>query len=119
MADYKSNDLLPIESLLDQIGARIERYRIARRIKQEDLAERAGISSRTLRRLEAGGNGTLDTVARVLRALDIEDRLLALVPDATLSPLDPRSDGKQPRQRVRDSAPVPDRPWQWGDEDAT
>jgi len=117
MADYKSDALKPIDALLEQLGTQIERYRIARRIKQEDLAKQAGISSRTLRRLESGGNGTLDTVARVLRALGIGDRLLALVPDATLTPLDPRSGQKQARQRVRDSAPVPDRPWQWGDED--
>ncbi|WP_323762154.1 helix-turn-helix transcriptional regulator [Maricaulis sp.] len=117
MADYYSDEVLPIDALLKQIGARIERYRIARHIKQEDLAEQAGISSRTLRRLEAGGNGTLDTVARVLRALDMDDRLLALVPDAALSPLDPRSARKHPRQRVRDSAKAPKRPWQWGDED--
>ncbi|RKR00431.1 helix-turn-helix domain-containing protein [Maricaulis maris] len=117
MADYIPDDLIPIDSLLEQVGARIERYRIARRIKQEDLARQAGISSRTLRRLEAGGNGTLDTVARVLRALDMDDRLLALVPDATVSPLDPRSDRKQRRQRVRNSVSVSEQPWQWGDED--
>jgi len=117
MADYQSHGALPIDALLGQIGARIEGYRIARRIKQEDLAKQAGISSRTLRRLEAGGNGTLDTLARVLRALDMDDRLLTLVPDAELSPLDPRSARKQPRQRVRDSAKAPERPWQWGDED--
>lgn len=116
MADYVSDEILPIEALLGQIGARIERYRIARHIKQEDLAAQAGISSRTLRRLEASGNGTLDTVARVLRALDMDERLLTLVPDATLSPLDPRSARKQPRQRVRDSAKAPEQPWQWGDE---
>lgn len=117
MSDYRAAADLPIATILERFGRKVEAYRIARRFKQEDLAEKAGISTRTLGRLEAGGNGTLDTVLRILRALDIEDRLLDLIPDARTSPLDPRSESQPPRQRVRDTGPSPDAAWRWGEED--
>ena len=58
-----------------------------------------------------------DSERRIMRALDVEDRLLDIVPDARLSPLDPRSDTGRARQRVRkSSASKPDEDWSWDDE---
>ncbi|MBO6764737.1 helix-turn-helix domain-containing protein [Maricaulis sp.] len=116
MSVLDETDTGPISSLLGQLGLRMEAYRISRQLKQEELADRAGISARTLRRLEADGNGTLDTFARLLRALDLDHRLLDIIPDATVSPLDTRSTAQAPRQRVRHRAEEPDTPWTWGDE---
>ena len=118
MSAHDDIDTLPLASLLEALGRRMEAYRISRQMKQEVLASKAGISARTLRRLETDGNGTLDTFARVLRALDMDHRLLDIIPDATLSPLDTRG-SRKPRQRVRDRADDTagtDEPWSWGDE---
>src|SRR3546814_12741779 len=73
-------------------------------LKQAELAEMAGISRSTLARLEAGNGGTIDSLARIMRALEIEDRLLDVMPDAKMSPLAPRSDTGKARQRVRKSS---------------
>lgn len=117
MTHYDDIRLRPLPHLISALGAQIEGYRISRNFKQEDLAERAGISRSTLARLEAGKGGTLDSLVRVLRALAIEDRLLNVVPDARLSPLDPRSDTVKVRRRVRQSASKsPDQKWSWGEE---
>lgn len=113
-----SFETAPIAAVIGALGQRIERYRLSRNIRQADLAWQAGVSRVTLGKLERGEGGTLQTLARVLRALDIEERLPDLVPDATLSPLDPRSATGRPRQRVRQPAPVPDAPWAWGDADS-
>ena len=52
-----------------------------------------------------------------MRALEIEDRLLDVMPDAKLSPLDPRSDTGKARQRVRKSSEgEAGEEWSWGDE---
>ena len=52
-----------------------------------------------------------------MRALDVEERLLDIVPDAQLSPLDERSDASKPRQRVRHSSDATgSEDWQWDDE---
>lgn len=106
----------PVDQLTAEFGAHLARYRIARHLKQAELAEAAGINRTTLSRLEQG-RGTLDTLARVLIALDLCPRLLNLVPDATIDPLDPLAGRGKQRKRVRDSASEPDdAPWTWRDE---
>tara|TARA_R110000868_G_scaffold263079_3_gene521696 strand:- start:816 stop:1169 length:354 start_codon:yes stop_codon:yes gene_type:complete len=104
-----------ISQLLSALGQQIEAYRISRGVKQAELAELAGISRSTLIRLEAGTGGTLENLIRIMRALDIEDRLANLIPDAALSPLDPMSETGQRRMRVRDRK-TDTAPWSWEDE---
>ena len=117
MPHYDSLGPRPLSMLLSDLGKQIEAYRISRSLKQAELAEMAGISRSTLVRLEAGNGGTIDSLARLMRALEIEDRLLDVMPDAKLSPLDPRSDTGKARQRVRKSSEgEADEEWSWGDE---
>lgn len=115
MSDNHPIQTMPIDVLAQTLGERLAAYRIARGLKQADLAERAGIGRATLIRFESGAAGTVDTLLRLLRALGLEDRVLDLVPDASASPLDPRSAKGPPRQRVRDRDDS-DAPWSWGDE---
>lgn len=112
-----NTETAPITAVIGALGQRIERYRLSRNIRQADLAWQAGVSRVTLGKLERGEGATLQTLARVLRALGIEDRLPDLVPDASVSPLDPRSATGRPRQRVRQSVPLSNAPWTWGDDD--
>jgi transcriptional regulator with XRE-family HTH domain len=104
----------PISADLREIGARFEAYRLSRNITQAQLAESAGVSRSTLARLEANGAAGLDTVLRVLRALDVSDRMFLLVPEAIPSPLDPKSTKRQ-RARPKQRRISTDRP-RWGDE---
>ncbi|WP_417496255.1 helix-turn-helix transcriptional regulator [Maricaulis sp.] len=113
--EHSNPDLEPISRIIENLGIRLEAYRISRGIKQADLAASAGISRSTLMRLEAGKGGTIDTLIRVLRALDLTDRLTDLIPDAALKPLDPMSETGQRRMRVRDRK-SDDAPWSWDDE---
>ncbi|MGE4338613.1 MAG: helix-turn-helix domain-containing protein [Pigmentiphaga sp.] len=107
---------LPVQGLLQELGQRLERYRLSRNLRQEDVATAAGLSRMTVGKLERGG-GTLDTLARVLRALDLEERILEVVPDARVSPMDPSSGSGEIRQRARPSSRGSDKdPWTWGDE---
>ena len=54
------------ESLLEETGKKLERLRLSRNITQSDLAQDAGVSLRTLRRLESGEGATLDSFIRIL-----------------------------------------------------
>lgn len=104
----------PIAVLARDLGDRIAAFRLSRNIRQEDVAREAGISRGAVARIEAGG-GTIDTLLRVIKALGIEDRIEMLVPDARMSPLDPKS-GVEPRLRARpstDESPN-NAPWSWG-----
>lgn len=115
VSDNTPLQTMPIDVLAQTLGERLEAYRIARGLKQTDLAERAGIGRATLIRFESGATGTVDTLLRLLRALGLEDRILDVIPDASASPLDPRRAKGLPRQRVRDREGS-DTPWTWGDE---
>nr|WP_246426297.1 helix-turn-helix transcriptional regulator [Sphingomonas kyeonggiensis] len=98
------------------LGERIEKYRLSRNLRQQDIADAAGIRRGTVGKLEKGG-GTIETLARVLRALDIGDRLLDIVPDARQSPMDARTTRGTDRARARPQEPdAGDAPWSWGKE---
>jgi len=81
------------------LGDRLKSLRLDRNIDQKTLAERAGISVRALRNLEAGQGSTLHSLVSTLRALGREDWLATVAPVATINPL---MLGRQaePRQRA-------------------
>lgn len=95
---------------------RLESIRLSRNITQQQLADEAGISTRTIRRLEKGKGVSLDTFIRVLSALRIQHSLESLLPDPTVRPIERVGVGTGERRRAR---PVPvsqERPsWSWGD----
>lgn len=58
------------------IGKIIQKRRKSRKIVQEDLADIAGISPRTLRDIEKGiANPELDTLMRICKVLGMEIKL--------------------------------------------
>ena len=70
------------------LGARVRALRKRRKMTQAQLAERAGISTRTLRSLEQGDDVQLSTLLRVLRALGVGDPVDGLLPSPDVSPLE-------------------------------
>ena len=70
-----------------QLGSRVQRERLNRNLTQAEVATRAGVGTRTVRYLEAGRQTTVETLIRVLRALDKLDALDAFLPEPGLSPL--------------------------------
>src|ERR1700739_4936941 len=84
-----------------QLGAALARLRIARGLKQDQTALRAGLSRNTAYRLEKGDPGI--AIGQILRYLD------AIVPGKTLLELLSETDpalaalrGKEQRRRARD-----------------
>ncbi|MCY4178869.1 MAG: helix-turn-helix transcriptional regulator [Litoreibacter sp.] len=115
MAGIKDQTFKSAEALASDIGSKLERLRLSRNITQTDLAINAGISERTLRRLESGDGATLDSLLRVLLALKIAQNLDLLVPDSRVRPIERVRTGGTERQRSR-SAKSDQTPkqWQWG-----
>ena len=61
--------------LIRAIGERLRVARLARGWTQEELAERSGIALSTLKLLEAKGQGSLQRLARVAVALNLDEEL--------------------------------------------
>jgi transcriptional regulator with XRE-family HTH domain len=107
------------EAILRELGERLARIRLARNLTQAQLAQQAGVSKRTVERLESGSVATqLSGFIRVCRMLDIIERFDMLVPEPLPSPLEQLRLGG--RQRRRASAArtkkTSDKNWEWGDE---
>jgi transcriptional regulator with XRE-family HTH domain len=68
------------QAIIEDVGRRIADVRRHLCLTQEQAAERLGISLRHMKRLEAGHNMTLFTLARVAFALDVAPVALLAAP---------------------------------------
>ena len=95
---------------------RLESIRLSRNITQAQLAEEAGVSPRTIGRLEKGHGVSVDTFIRIMMALGIQESLEALLPDPTVRPIERVgiSAGERKRARPTQSGEEPTA-WSWGD----
>ncbi len=95
---------------------RLENIRLSRNITQAQLAEEAGVSLRTIGRLEKGQGVSLDTFIRVMVALGIQQSLETLMPDPTVRPIERVGFNAGERKRARPIQPGDERSiWSWGD----
>ena len=64
---------------LDTIGKNIRKYRLAKKLRQEDLAEKAGLSANYIGMVESGEKiPSLETFISILNALEVSaDMVLA------------------------------------------
>ena len=70
------------------MGARLRAWREGAGLSLEQLGARAGLSPLTLHKAEHGGNFTMRTLIRILRALGRVEQLDAFLPPVATSPLD-------------------------------
>src|SRR5271157_180381 len=107
------------EVILEELGGRLAKIRFDRNLTQAQLATQAGVSKRTVERLEAGTVGTqLSGFIRVCRALDVIERFDLLVPEPVPSPVEQLKMAGRRRQRASTARPakLSEKKWQWGDE---
>ena len=115
MAGISSQNFKSPEAVAADIGSKLERLRLSRNITQTELARDAGVSERTLRRLESGDGATLDSFVRVLSALKLSQNLDLLVPDPRVRPIERVRTGGTERQRSRSAkTDQTTKQWQWG-----
>ncbi len=103
--------------ILRELGGRLARMRLDRNLKQADLAMQAGVSKRTVERMEAGGPTQLVNLVRVCRALGLLERFETLIPEPIASPVAQlKLRDKQKKRATSTPAPAPAGAWQWADE---
>jgi transcriptional regulator with XRE-family HTH domain len=112
------------EAILGELGTRLAQARLERNLTQAQLATQAGISKRTLERMESGATATqMSAFIRACRVLGLLENLELLLPEPGPSPIAQLKLGGRKRRRASGtglpaagqvSAP-PQSPWTWGD----
>ena len=92
------------EELQTLLGERLRAIRLARNLAQRELAGKAGLSLRALIHLEAGEGSTIESLLRVLKALNLADAIELLAPQPQVSPLQLLKQGAHVRRAGRTRA---------------
>ena len=107
------------QAVLSELGGRLAQVRLERNLTQAQLAEQAGVSKRTVERLESGSVATqMSGFIRVCRVLDLLDRFDLLVTEPGPSPVEQLKLRGRKRQRAsaKRKTKISPKKWQWGDE---
>lgn len=86
--------------VLEELGARIRRYRLQQNRTVAEIAREAGLSRITVERAERGRGPALASIVRILRALGRIESLDAFLPAPLISPLELASLSGKERQRA-------------------
>ena len=107
------------DAVLKEFGSRIAQYRLNQDKTQAALAQEAGVSSRTMTRVERGHSVQSSSLIRILRALKLVENIDRLIPEPVVSPVQQLI--MQGKQRKRASSKLVKSQqkgaWSWGDEE--
>jgi transcriptional regulator with XRE-family HTH domain len=110
-------------AILERLGQRLARYRLNRNLTQDQVALEAGVSRRSVSKLENGHIVDTRILIRILRALDLINQLDALAPEVEASPISLlEARGKErlrasgSRERSPSSVAEPPGNWTWPDD---
>ena len=106
------------DAVLEELGRRLERRRIDFGLTQAKLSEQAGVSKRTIERMEAGAATQTRNLIRILRVLDLLKGLDQLIPEIGPRPMDLLKLKGKERKRASSSSVVKQsgKAWSWGDD---
>ncbi|MSU60147.1 MAG: helix-turn-helix domain-containing protein [Pedosphaera sp.] len=114
----KFSPQLTDDAVLQELGGRLAGARIERNLTQAALAEQAGVSKRTVERLESGEVATqLSGFLRVCRSLGLLERFEALLPEPAHGPMAQLKQMGRKRLRATGKKAVAGTPkkWTWGE----
>jgi len=73
--------------LQETLGANLKAIRLDLNLTQADVAGRADVSERALRKLEAGTGSTVETLLRVMRVIGLSGAISRLAPMPDVDPI--------------------------------
>lgn len=103
------------QEYIKDLGQRIKLYRVMLGMSQQELADKTGISKRSISRMEQGESVQVNSLFTVLLALDLGDNIELLVPDQSKRPSFYLEKLENTPKRVRKKSKKND--FKWGDEE--
>lgn len=98
------------------IGERLKQYRIRIGMTQSELERKCGVSVRSISRLEQGASVQLESLIKILSALNLDENINLLIPDQTKRPSYFLEKNEKKRQRAGRKSTVKSG-FKWGDEE--
>lgn len=80
------SDNLSAKVIVEQLGERLKQARLNQNITQEAIADRIGVSRRTIINAEKG-QATLETFVAIMQVLDLTNQLNLFLPAQAISPI--------------------------------
>ena len=116
----KITDYPTDKAVLEKLGRRLAKHRLALGKSQVELADDCGLGRRTIQYAEAGRSVQSESLIRILRSLNLLDVFEGLLPDPGVRPMDVLKLKTKERKRVARKRDVQQQQsadaWQWGDE---
>ena len=103
------------QEYIKDLGQRIKLYRVMLGMSQQELADKTGISKRSISRMEQGESVQVNSLFTVLLALDLGDNIELLVPDQSARPSFYLEKTENTPKRVRNKSKK--NGFKWGDEE--
>jgi len=104
------------QQLIREIGQQLEQLRLGMNLSQSTVAIEAGVSRRTITRMEAGETVSLDTFVRVLKVYGVADRLAMIFPEHNVRPIERVKRGGKQRKRASSARESSKQAWSWSDD---
>ena len=90
------------KAILQELGERLKRMRLAKNISQRRLGDLAGVDRTTISGIENGNPFDVLTLIKLLRSLDALEALDAFLPEQGISPLQlAKMEGKERKRASR------------------
>jgi len=99
-------------TILKELGERLKMYRVGLNITQKEMAEKSGLSVRTISNIESGCDVTVGSVLQYLTVVRLVGNIDHLIPESQLTPID-IMEGRTKRKRAGSKV---ESTWKWGDE---
>jgi len=111
-------NLMSDKAVLEEVGHRLSRCRVEQEVTQAKLAKEAGLSKRTVERIEAGESTQTSSLVRIMRVLGLLESLDAAMPETGPRPMDLLKLRGKERQRAssKKNKEQVGKEWSWGDE---
>ena len=117
MTTMKITKLNTDDAILTEIGKRIVKRRLERRLTQAEAAGQAGVAKRTLERIEAGASAQMSSFLRILRVLDLLENLGHAIPEDKPGPMELLKQERRIKRRASKSRRqgAPGKSWTWNE----
>ncbi|MFT5133119.1 MAG: transcriptional regulator with XRE-family HTH domain [Gammaproteobacteria bacterium] len=114
----KITELLTDDTILNEFGQRLSKRRVELNMTQAGVAKQAGVSKRTVERIEDGASSQMLSIIKIFRVLELMDNLDRMIPEPSPKPMDLLKQKRKLRVRASKKIRNPDSitPWKWNED---